>query len=251
MATENLKISSAAKESDDRTLVQEDYLKVNERETVLVKASTPVKTEEIKTEENKNKESIPKIQVKYVLNKVKNLETAKINAARPVRIERFTTNDTNTRYEMNSGQYLYVKEEMKNYKKGETETTENGEYSFKVEKNSVVDDKNKNNPETQIKLLITNNKTQETSNFVVKLYHTNQSIHLQGGRRMGKVTSTSLMADHLEGHWKRNLKDNMNTIKDANEQLKAMVIKSRMATRARTGSGEPILNCDMCSYSCA
>ena len=160
MATENLKISSAAKESDDRTLVQEDYLKVNERETVLVKASTPVKTEEIKTEENKNKESIPKIQVKYVLNKVKNLETAKIYAARPVRIERFTTNDTNTRYEMNSGQYLYVKEEMKNYKKGETETTENGEYSFKVEKNSVVDDKNKNNPETQIKLLITNNKTQ-------------------------------------------------------------------------------------------
>ena len=140
---------------------------------------------------------------------------------------------------------------MTKYKKGETETSENGEASFEVEKNSAVEDKLENNPETQIKMLITNNKTKEVSNVVVKLYHTNQSIHLQEGKRMGKDTSTSLLADHLEGHWKRNMTDNINAITDANEQLKAMVLKSGMATRARTGSGEPILHCDMCSYSSA
>ena len=45
--------------------------------------------------------------------------------------------------------------------------------------------------------------------------------------------------------------ENSNSIKDVNEQLKVMVLKPGMATRARTSSGDPILYCDKCSYSCA
>ena len=61
---------------------------------------------------------------------------------------------------------------------------------------------------------------------------------------MGIDTSTSLVGDHLEGIWKKNLTENINGIKDANEQLKVMMVKPGMATRARTGSGDTIL------YSC-
>ena len=98
-------------------------------------------------------------------------------------------------------------------------------------------------------MLVNNNKTQEKTNVVIKLYHTNQSIHLQGGKRMGKVTSTSLMGDHLEEIWKRNMVENVNSIKDVNDQLKVMVVKPGMVTRAHTGSGDLILYCDKCSYS--
>ena len=67
------------------------------------------------------------------MNKVKNLEAAKVNASRPTKIEIMTINDTNIRYEMNAGQYLPIKEEMRKFKKGESETSENGEVTFKEE----------------------------------------------------------------------------------------------------------------------
>ena len=187
--------------------------------------------------------------MKYSLNKMKNLEVAKANVLRPIKLDKIVTNDTNIRYEMNSGQYLHIKEEMKQYKKGDVETSENGELTFRVEKNSSVEDINENNPESQVKMVITNNKTNETTNVVIKLYHTNQSIHLQGGRRMGETTSTLMLAECMEGYWNRNMTENENSIKDANEGIKAMVIKPGMATRARSGSGEPTLFCDKCNYS--
>ena len=187
MAAESvkLKFSSETDKLSDVPLVQGDEKKDQEHGTVLVNNSTLVKTEEINVTQDNTKETINKIQVKYSLNKVKNLDVAKVNASRPIKIERLTSNDTNIRYEMNSGQYLHIKEEMRKYKKGETETTVNGEVTFKVEKNSAVEDVDENNPETQIKMLVTNNKTEENTTVVIKLYHSNQSIHLQGGRSMG------------------------------------------------------------------
>ena len=200
--------------------------------------------------ENVNKNEVVKIKVKYSLNKLKNLEVAKANVLRPIKVDRIVTNDTNVRYEMNSGQYLHIKEEMKQYKKGDLDNSENGEITFRAEKNSFVEDINDNNPGTQVKMVITNNKTKETTNVVIKLYHTNQSIHLQGGRRMGKTTSTFMLADCMESYWRRNMTENASSINEANECIKSMVIKPGMATRARTSSGDPILNCDKCSYSC-
>ena len=89
------------------------------------------------------------IKVKYSLNKVKNLTVAKINALRPVKIKKLNVDDQNIRYEMNSGLYLHIKEDMMQYKKGGKETSTNEEITMEVCKNSAVEDKNENNPETQ------------------------------------------------------------------------------------------------------
>ena len=205
---------------------------------------------EVKTEETKTNEEIIKIKVKYSLNKVKNLDVAKTNAGRPIKLARMVTDDTNLRYEMNSGQYLHIKEDMIKYQKTQTETTQNGEVTITVEKNSALEDLEENNPETQIKMSVLNNKTEERTNVVIKLYHTNQSIHLQGGKRMGNVTSTSLVADCLENHWTKNIKDNIDSIKEANVKLKMMQIKAGVVTRARNSSWDPVLKCDFCSFKC-
>ena len=139
---------------------------------------------------------------------------------------------------------------MKMYKKYDVETSEDGNVTIKVEKNSTVEDTEDNNPESQIKMMITNNKSKEKSSVVIKLYHTNQSIHLQGGRRMGNVTSTSLLADCLERHWRKNTQENMCSIKETNDKLKVMMVKPGMTIRTRTNTAEAItLYCDKCSYT--
>ena len=207
---------------------------------------------EVKTEETKANEEIIKIKVKYSLNKVKNLDVAKTNAGRPIKLARLVTDDTDLKYELNSGQYLHIiiKEDMIKYQKTQTETTQNGEVTITVEKNSAVEDLEENNPENQIKMSVLNNKTKERTNVVIKLYHTNQSIHLQGGKRMENVTSTSLVADCLEHHWTKNIKDNIYSIKEANVKLKMMHIKAGVVTRARNSSWDPVLKCDFCSFKC-
>ena len=175
----------------------------------------------------------------------------KANAARPIKIERLITNDTNTRYELNSGQYLHLKEEIMKYRKGQEELSENGEYTFRVEKPTLVTDNQENNPESQIKMSVTNTSTKDKTNIVVKMYHTNQTIHLQGGRRMGKVTTASLLADCLEAHWKKNMTMNKDSIISTNIALKNMIVKPGMVLRARTSSGDQILHCEKCDYKCA
>ena len=93
---------------------------------------------------------------------------------------------------------------------------------------------------------VTNNISKEKTNVVIKMYHTNQSVHLQGGKRMGNVTSTSLLADCMEKHWSDYMKDNVVSIEETNSILKTMVIPTGVTTRARTCSGEEILNCEHC-----
>ena len=58
-------------------------------------------------------------------------------------------------------------------------------------------DKKDNNPATIIKLKVTELATNFESNVTLNLYHSNQGVHLQGGRRNGKVTSCSLVATFL------------------------------------------------------
>ena len=204
---------------------------------------------EIKLEEHKTKDSnlSKEIKVKYSLNKVKNLEVAKANTARSFALNRIISDDINTRYELNSGLYLVIKDKMKTYKKGDVETTK--EIDIIVEKNTAVIDNLKNNPETQVKITVKNNETNEKSNVMIKLYHTNQSIHLQGGKRMGNVTSTSLVADLMEAKWRMIMKECMINIIEINGILKNMPINANMNLRSRTSSGDQILYCDKCSYT--
>ena len=228
------------------------------RGVLLGSSNNEIETKEVRAEEKDNvkvddnrKEEASEIKVKYSLNKVKNLEVAKVNSDRPIKIARLVTDDQNVRYEMNSGQYLLIKDEMLQYSKTQTETTEDGAVTFLVEKNSSVEDVDENNPETQIKMSVTNNTSKEKNNVVIKMYHTNQSIHLQGGKRMGMVTSTYLLADCLEKHWTDYMKENMVGIEETNILLKTMVINTGVTTRARSSSGDPLLNCEHCSYTCA
>ena len=163
------------------TLAHDDEQKIPAHSLILSVDSRTVKTEEKKAEEdntNEKEENVNKIQVKFSLNKLKNLEVAKTNASRPIKIDRLTINDTNIRYEMNAGQYLHIKEDLLKFKRTQTETSENGEVTIKVEKPSVVEDTDKNNVESQIKMSVINNKTKENTSVVIKMYHTNQYIHL-------------------------------------------------------------------------
>ena len=212
MSSYNQKDTSSSKELTNVNLTCEDQGRIQAHNIVLANSSLNNKTEEVNPGEVKNADSkfekdkiedISKIKVKYCLNKIKNLAEAKANASRPINVKRLTTNDTNIRYEFNSGQYLHIKDELKRYKKEDTETSEDGNVTIKVEKNSAVEDREENYPESQIKMLIINNKTKEKTSVVIKLYHTNQSIHLQGGRRMGQITSASLLAECMEGHWRK------------------------------------------------
>ena len=146
---------------------------------------------------------------------------------------------------------MHIKEDLLKFKKSQTETSANGEVTIKVEKPSTVEDIDKNNIESQVKMTIVNNKTKESTSAVIKMYHTNQSIHLQGGKRMGMVTSTSLLADCLERHWKNNITNNIEGINEANNALKSMVLNPGMVLRARTSSGDNIIYCEKCNYTCS
>ena len=262
MSADSITTSNETSGSPDVTLASGDVQPTAAHGVII--ASNDTKNEEVKTEDKKNDEVVIDIKkdedpntkegniikVKYALNKLKNLEVAQTNASRTIKIARLVTDDQNLRYEMNSRQYLDIKEDMLKYRLAQTETIHNGEVTITVEKTSAVEDQEDNNPETQIKMRVTNNSTNEDTNVVVKMYHTNQSIHLQGGRRMGKVTSTSLVADCLEKHWADNIKNNLDKINETNFLLKTMVVNSRMVTRARTSSGDQMLACDFCNYVC-
>ena len=165
----------------------------------VISGSNENKIAEVKTEDKKNYEEdinikkdnnpetkeVNTIKVKYELNKLKNLEVAQTNASRPIKLARLVTDNQNLRFEMNLGQYLDIKEDMSKYRIAQTDNINNGEITITVEKTSSVEDQKDNNPETQIKMSVRNNTTGETTNVVVKMYHTNQSIHLQGRRRIG------------------------------------------------------------------
>ena len=218
---------------------------INSREN---KPSVPVIDENVKSTTS---EEVTKIKVNYSLNKIKNLDVAKVNAVRPIKLARLVTDDLNLRYELNSGQYLHIKAEVMKFSKTETETSDDGKVTITVVKNSAVEDRDENNPETQVKMSVINNVTKENTNVVIKMYHTNQSIHLQGGKRMGMVTSTSLLADFLEKRWHIIMKDNVESIKEANEKIKNLVLNTGVATRARTSTSDQTLSCEHCSYQCS
>ena len=139
---------------------------------------------------------------------------------------------------------------MIRYTKNQTETPDDGSATFTVEKNTAVEDQDENNPETQIRFFVTNNISIEKTKVVVKIYHTNPSIHFQRGKRIGIVTSTSVFADCLEKHRSDHIKDNGVNIEETNLLLKTMVITSGVTTTACTSSGDQILNCEHCSFRC-
>ena len=160
------------------------------------------------------------------------------------------TNDTNTRYKINTRLYLLIKEDMLKYVKGQSEASDKS--TIEVESSTAVVDLVKNNPETMIKFIVKDNETKLETKVNVKLYHTNQTIHLQGGKRTGRTTSTSLVADCLERLWIKILENNKDKIDKLNRLL--ITLDTKGVKDLRKGSFNKVSDqhpCDKCEYKTA
>ena len=109
----------------------------------------------------------------------------------------------------------------------------------------------KENPETSIWYEVTDMRTNVTSKCVQHMYHTNQRIHLQGGQRIGKVTTTSIVADFLEKEWAEIIEANGTVIKHNAEAIKNINIKQfEEELKQNTTSEKENVNheYDLCKY---
>ena len=82
-----------------------------------------------------------------------------------------------------------------------------------------VTKKNNTIPENAIWYKVTDTRSGLTSKCVQKLYHTTQTIHLQGGERFGKTTTTSIMADYLEKDWAEIIENEKDKIESNTKML--------------------------------
>ena len=144
-----------------------------------------------------------KVKLTYVLNELKNMKVAKANAKRPMVAQKHDVNDVNLRFEQNSALYLVTKEELMKLVPGQSSLHEGVRVDIES-KTDHIDNKN-NNPSTVIKVKVTQLQTAFESKVTINLYHSNQGIHLQGGRRNGNVTSCSLLGNFLESFFAATL----------------------------------------------
>jgi hypothetical protein len=115
-----------------------------------------------------------------------------------MKAHRIETFDINIRYERNSAVYLVLKEETDKMEKSFQMADNENHVKMVVEKKNNEKDKVENIPNTVIRWTVTDEKIQFESNVTLNLYHTNQSVHIQGGKRSGKVTTCGLAADMFE-----------------------------------------------------
>ena len=140
----------------------------------------PVK---IESEANKTDEPFEVKEVKYELNTLENLKKAKENISRDERITRKLIDDENIKFELQSGVYLEVKKKALELKKGDIISDRDVGVEMKVSyiRRSITKIK-KDCPQASIHFEVIDHRTQQTTKCVQHLYHTNQTIHLQGVR---------------------------------------------------------------------
>ena len=182
------------------------------------------------------------------------MKVAKVNAKRPMTVYRRVTNDLNTQYELNSGIYLALKEEIDNMSNGYTWKDNEKGVSMVNETKNPHEDKADNNAQTTIKWKVTDENNKFESKVTKLMYHTNQGVHFQGGRRNGQVTTCSLVADLFETFCLLVIRDNSERIKMIKETILAMDLRRKpfqVASRLMGKAGpEPknIFKCNMCHY---
>ena len=196
------------------------------------------------------------IKLKYALNELKNLKVAKANARRSMTPKKDITNDTNILVDYNSAHYLAVKEELTKLTTGQSSETD--EVKLEVETSTTQKDTEDNTAITVIKLKVTQKSEGEVkweTNATMLLYHSKQRIHLQGGRRNGKVTSVSLVANFLDGFNKSMLLNHQTKIQSMKEALLTMDlrrnyggVKTRQKQNPWKGREPPLLKCELCHY---
>ena len=200
-------------------------------------------------EDNKHGQII----VNYELDTITNLKKAKINLKRSKDLVRKVTDDTNIRYEIHPAVYLEVKNKAKTIRRG-TEI-EDEEIGIKVKVTNTRSTKTKvklEEPEFIIWYDITDIRTGLVTRCTQKMYHTKQSIHLQGGQRIGKTTTSALMADYLEKEWNEIMEEKRSEIEYNTEALANINITKLQNDRknkpTRAQAAKPKFDCTDCDF---
>ena len=202
----------------------------------------------------KKHEEVDIKMVKYELNTVENLKKAKENLSRDEVPTRKVTDEVNTTLELHPALYLEVKKGLQHIKKGGEAKDEGLGVKMIVTYIRRSQTPKGDSPGAIVRLNVTNLQTGEGTKCAVHYYHTKQNIHLQGGHRMGKVTTTSLVADFL-------LKD-LGSISETRRELlvkttdiilKMDLDKFEQETKEDKTTKKPsetsiMVPCDQCSY---
>ena len=190
------------------------------------------------------------VEVNYILDELKNLKVAKSNARRPMESKRFEPDDSNVRFEVNSALYLVAKEEFTNLAIGQSEELKGVRIEAISKTNHI--DKGDNNPATTIKLKVLELSTKFESNATINLYHSNQGVHIQGGRRHGRVTSCSLVGEFLQEFFKNVLASQGKRIFNVRHALINVDLRKNYNKPEKTTKGKQIektlLSCPKCDY---
>ena len=229
-----------------------DVKKVQFNEVKEVKIIMEVKEEKDHVEvKEENGEQI--IELNYILDELKNLKVAKLNARKTMETKKIITNDLNTRFEMNSALYLVTKEELVKLLPGQSVETKVAKIEVESKSNQI--DKVENNPATIIKFKVTEVATNFESKLTMHLNHTNQGIHLQGGRRNGTVTTCSLVADYLEDYFKMIQTTQERRIKNIKFALLKLDLRKNFGKEQKSAKEKQsarekkvLQNCPKCHY---
>ena len=276
-------IENEVKENKGRTIEEEvevDIIleEVNKKVEKEVKTEDKFETEtkdEITLEENVRKSSswteaqttfknvmIPKpeeenvkqVKLKYILNELKNMKVAKVNAKKTTTIHRIEKDDLNIRYELNSGLYLGLKEELDLMDRGYTWGDNDNDIKMVLEGKHNEEDKAANNPKTVFRWKVIDIKNSFESKVTMNLYHTNQGVHIQGGRRHGQVTACSIAGDMFETWSMIVAKQKAERIMIIKETILGMDLRRKpfqVPNRFQVKSGPGITDiyqCDHCPY---
>ena len=197
-----------------------------------------------------------KCQLNYILDELKNVKVAKTNANRPMESKRLDIDEVNTRLEMNSAYYLVVKEEMMKLNPGQSSETKG--VRIEIESKTNQTDKIQNNPASVIKMKVTEVASGFQYSITMNLYHSNQGVHFQGGRRYGNKTSCSVAADFFEEYFKGIFTNQMKSIMTLKTillkvDLRKHHVKTPRVTKpykriVKDKDIQTLFNCEECHY---
>ena len=173
-----------------------------------------------------------KVELNYILDEVKNLKVAKANAKRSLDPKRNDIDDSNIMFELNSAVYLISKDELLKMTPGKPEVK--SRVKLVIESKTHQVDKKENNPVSVLKLKVTDLDTQYESKVTLNMYHSSQGVHIQGGRRQGKITSCSLVAKFLEEFFKETLANKNALIRRVKQTLLNMDLRKNYSKKHST-----------------
>ena len=109
-------------------------------------------------------------------------------------------------------------------------------------------------PEYQIWYDVTDIRSGLVSRCNQKFYHTKQSIHIQGGQRIGKTTTSALMASYLKKEWneiveEKKLEIEYNTEALANLNITKMTNEKKTTTKpTKAQEAKQKFDCNDCDF---